>query len=225
MNLHLAARHWDHNAWCVRFFPEDLPREWRLAYYRNVFHAVVVPWEVWLAAPAEEVGEWREDAGAGFIFFLEWAIPGPSASEPAAGVKRLAELAQSLGDGFGGLLVPVASGTPHSVLKALIEALPQGVPVCVLAAARRQAEALASLLKGRGRTVAWKDDEGVPRWLGDGFVAIHWQGTADLPRLRVLIEVLLRGQGNADAVLVFDGGPPDVEAMRAAATIMELLGG
>lgn len=226
MNLYLAARHWNHEAWSGGFFPADMPEDWRLAYYRNAFQAVVIPRETWDGASEQDAGGWSEDAGEGFAFFLEWAVPDPPVPELAGDAERLVAIVRALGDGFRGLLVPVAAGADPSGLDVLIEVLPPGCPICVLAAAAPEAEALAPRLKGKGPTLAWEDDEGLPRWLGDGPAAVRWRGAAaELPRLRTVIEVLLRAQGNGDAVLMFEGTPPDVETMRAAATIVELLGG
>ncbi len=76
----VAAWGWEHPAWTGGFYPDDLPDDWRLAYYANEFRAVIVPWERASRCTEEEVMAWKEDTHADFCFFLEappWASLGP----------------------------------------------------------------------------------------------------------------------------------------------------
>lgn len=53
------------------FYPDDLPDEWRLAYFANQFRAVLVPRSAWQVRPAFDCADWRSDVHAAFRFFLE----------------------------------------------------------------------------------------------------------------------------------------------------------
>ena len=52
------------------FYPEDLPDDWRLAYFANAFRSVLVPSAGWTSAPGETLQAWRADVHPGFRFYL-----------------------------------------------------------------------------------------------------------------------------------------------------------
>ncbi len=95
MNASIAAYGWQHRGWSGSYYPDDLPEEWRLAFYANEFRAVVVPESTWRDADADRIAAWAGETGAGFRFLLEAAASG---DEPG----RAGEL---LGDRFGGVLL------------------------------------------------------------------------------------------------------------------------
>ena len=161
--LHIAPRGWDHAGWTHAFYPDDLPPEWRLAYFCNEFDAVLVPEAVWRPLAPAQMGEWLKECGECSRFFLE--------GEATSGA--IAAAVTALGPAHGGLVRPEA-GTGEG---------PQGQPLAVA------------------------------RWDA---------GPADLRGLRATIEQLA-GTGR-DGVLVIEGAPPALEAVRAARTIAELLG-
>ena len=53
------------------FYPDDLPREWQLTYFANVFPAVLVPGPLWQQRSESELADWHADVHAGFRFYLE----------------------------------------------------------------------------------------------------------------------------------------------------------
>jgi len=53
------------------FYPDDLPREWQLTYFANVFPAVLVPGRLWQQRSESELTDWHADVHAGFRFYLE----------------------------------------------------------------------------------------------------------------------------------------------------------
>ncbi|MGB5831917.1 MAG: hypothetical protein WBG92_07990 [Thiohalocapsa sp.] len=61
--------------WALRdanaFFPEDLPKAWRLTYFANSFPAVMVPADAWLGRSASDLANWQADVHAGFRFYLD----------------------------------------------------------------------------------------------------------------------------------------------------------
>lgn len=69
--LVVGTRGWEHAQWLEAYFPDDLPEDWRLDYYANEFGCVVLPGEVWMTAGEETIGQWLEDVGEEFMFFLD----------------------------------------------------------------------------------------------------------------------------------------------------------
>lgn len=108
-SIHLGARGWDFPAWCDGYYPQDLPADWRLAYYANDFSVVLVPQPCWVGAEPEQGRVWRDEVSDAFRFYLELTEPQPFA------LARLPDWADSLGAGLGGILV---SGTPGPSLEA-----------------------------------------------------------------------------------------------------------
>jgi len=45
--LQIGTIGWDFPAWEQGFYPDDIPDDWRLAYYANEFSAVVLPQSFW----------------------------------------------------------------------------------------------------------------------------------------------------------------------------------
>ena len=82
VGIRVGACHWDHEHWQKRFYPEDLPEDWRLSYYANEFSAVLLPTSV-LRCNEEQLESWGEDAGEGFRFFAV------EDTEPQPGVNTL----------------------------------------------------------------------------------------------------------------------------------------
>lgn len=82
----LAAAGWDHDRWQGVIYPDDLPSDWRLAYYANAFDAVLVPAAQWPAATGDELACWVADTPPAFRFYLDWvAAPG---GPPCRGWRR-----------------------------------------------------------------------------------------------------------------------------------------
>lgn len=73
--LIVGARDWDHPAWKGTFYPEDLPKDWRLSYYANEFSGVLLPESVWRPAKPEVIAIWCDNVADGFLFFLEARDP------------------------------------------------------------------------------------------------------------------------------------------------------
>lgn len=92
------------------FFPDDLPPDWRLAFFAGRFSALCLPLPARLAGDGPDPSAWAEDVPADFRFFF---LSGSAAEKPAdgalpaQGVERApVSLSRSLGAAFGGLLLP-----------------------------------------------------------------------------------------------------------------------
>ncbi|MBF0256652.1 MAG: hypothetical protein HQL47_09395, partial [Gammaproteobacteria bacterium] len=101
----LIAEGWDYPQWQA-FYPEDLPPEWRLAFYGNVFRGVLLPLQGLLAVSEVDGGlaAVRAEVQERFRFYLPAGLP----------AEHLASYRQALGEQFGGQLRGVDS--PEQVL-------------------------------------------------------------------------------------------------------------
>ena len=61
----------DVDGWSPSFYPEELPRDWRFAYYSNWLRAVLLPAESLARARQAELQEWTDDADPDFRFIVE----------------------------------------------------------------------------------------------------------------------------------------------------------
>lgn len=78
------------------YYPEDLPADWRLAYYANEHDSVWVPGEAWLADEWPDTAAWREDVGEAFRFVAVLDDRHLHLAEPAAIGRSLAMLGEQL---------------------------------------------------------------------------------------------------------------------------------
>ena len=69
--LVVGAYGWQHAAWEAAYYPDDMPEEWRLAYYANEFGCVVLPAEQWQAVDRETIEQWLSEMAEDFLLFLE----------------------------------------------------------------------------------------------------------------------------------------------------------
>ena len=94
--LRVGTCGWDLPHWQNSFYPDDLPQDWRLAYYANEFSAVLVPASIW---QAEQVNleDWADEVGQGFRFYLQTGVKPPE-KDQIFGVE------QALASCFGGFV-------------------------------------------------------------------------------------------------------------------------
>lgn len=68
--IHIGAVGWNPDN-ARGFYPDDLPPEWRLAYYNNFFSCVYLPYAVWGYADAATISNWLDESLPRFRFVLE----------------------------------------------------------------------------------------------------------------------------------------------------------
>ena len=66
----LGADGWEHPQWFSRFYPDDLPVEWRLAFYSQFFNCVSLSYAAWSGVPRDELKRWLTDMASGFKLVL-----------------------------------------------------------------------------------------------------------------------------------------------------------
>jgi hypothetical protein len=91
----VGACGWDHTGWLGRFYPEDLPEDWRLSYYANEFSGVLLPEPEWRGLDAVGCRAMCDEVAEGFRFYLE--VP-----ERADEAIDSMPLRQGFGDHWGG---------------------------------------------------------------------------------------------------------------------------
>lgn len=113
----LGAIGWEHEHWLGAFYPEDLPEEWRLAYYATQFDCVYLPHAHWARTAPETLETWAAETLERFRFLLEHP-PGALQPEETARIAALGDRAVLLGPGENAWLIWFDAG---SDLKALAE--------------------------------------------------------------------------------------------------------
>jgi len=212
----VVARGWAHEGWWGSFYPPDLPPDWRLPYYANEFRGAMIPLRSVLGCSSETARRWTEDIPAGFRFFLE--LP----AQPEA-AKMLAKL-QALHKHLSGILLVQGSRTDLSPLEWRELLMPlTGYPLCLDAALFPHGPRGIGHLPS-GLSVSWPGGARMP---GGTLALGRLKPTQSLRALREQIAAFLAYAGGGRvslAVLVLDGQPPDIEILRQARVIGELLG-
>jgi hypothetical protein len=78
---YLGTVGWDHPEWQGLFYPEELPTEWRLAFYNNTFDCVYIPYAQWSEVEPDVIESWMDETQDRFRFILELDNHVPSDSE------------------------------------------------------------------------------------------------------------------------------------------------
>jgi hypothetical protein len=86
---------WDPSPTDDAFYPDDLPEEWRLAYFSNELQGVLLEPVLWRRADAKLLEQWAADVPASFRIYLDIEDAGVVAAERAI-------IQAHLGDRFGG---------------------------------------------------------------------------------------------------------------------------
>lgn len=153
----VGAFDWRHPHWYDSYYPDDLPADWRLAYYANDFTCVLLSESAWRMADEVEWSEWRDEVSPGFRFLLELDASAPD--------RAAALCAETLGPAFRAW-VSRTSAPASTVLMAapLEQAIDGEAPVillsgtdihdkralgrCLVALAQRPAPVLALIGEG-----------------------------------------------------------------------------
>jgi len=217
----IGACGWRHPQWDTGYYPEDLPPEWQLAYYGNEYPVVLIPagyWKLGLETIAQQCEESEERPS----LVCEWPLQALE-TEPAqihAALERLGDRVEAV------MLKPEAEPKP-ATLQALRQ-LAENQAVCLdLPPATAQAwrEAMPELQEGHGVSLCWRGDPADRACLQYGPLAVARINSAgQTPRsLRTILEALLATAGKRQAVLLFEGDPPDPEIMDQAEVVLNLL--
>lgn len=184
--LLIGARGWQHPQWVARFYPDDMPEDWRFSYYCNEFRAVLLPQAGLLAADPATVQDWHDDIGDEFLFFIEL----DALDNWQACLERLAPL-QVL---VGGFVLRPATCTVK-VLEQCVPGLQQWAPVCLDEGVVQADAALLHFIRQHQVGCCWDARHAAPAWReGDLSIALL-EGGFDIEarQLREILENCLRG--------------------------------
>lgn len=211
----IGARGWLHPVWDEKFYPEDMPEEWRLDYYSNEYKVVLVPAAQWREAGADAT-EWRDEVFEDFRFYFEIDAAWPQGSE------RLAEHIAALGGNCGGVVIApgVAAGIADWVA---LEGL--NVPRFAMLKPDEPAPAHGVI---RGAYLDAINPADYPS-AGEAKECVHGisgvNGETTPRELRTLLETALRLSNDAKRVVIFfTGDPPPMDEMDETITLAEMLG-
>ncbi len=199
----------NHSHWVDSFYPESLPGEWRLTYYANEFPCVLLT-----TARAGDAGRWQADTHGAFRFHLAFA--GASAVE----LERALELATTLESRMGGIVCG-RSGAPGAfsahctdLARLLAE---RNVHIAVDGASSEHAWVRAGIA-----SPLWRPGVAAP---GCSTGIVNEPDGGDRRLLRSWIEDFARqASGERPPALFFDGAQCEVQTLREAIVIADLLG-
>jgi len=217
----IGACGWQHTQWGTSYYPEELPPEWQLAYYGNEYPLVLIPAEYW-AQGSGAIAQWCEETEERPRFVCEWPL-----QELDVRRDTISAALDQLGDRVEAVLLSVTDAPDTAQLEA-IRRMASAYAVCLdwpQANAQMLTDVLSGLVQGRGVSACWRGDAAAKSLLEFGPVAVaRINSSGQTPRsLRSLLETLLASAGQRQAMLLFDGDPPDTEIMDQAEVILNLL--
>lgn len=222
----IGANGWLHPAWQTQFYPDDLPDDWQLGYYSNEFQIVLLPAAYWQSIAAE-IEDWLEDSSDNLRIVCE--VPAEMMQQSIDGaVKAINEFIEGLsvlGEHCIGLLLSIVDG--QSGLDEIVSQLDSRFPLCLEAVSGASDETHKTIQKvceQQKMGLCWHGD-GIPAGLSYGQLAItkiNSQGM-DLRQLRHVVETILKGTTEEQtSILIIEGDPPDLEAIRHTGVILDL---
>ena len=210
--LRVGAVGWKHPEWTSVYYPDGLPKEWRLAYYANDFRAALIPFDELLGAPSSALRQWSSEVPDGFLFGVE--------VRPHPAVGSVLHRCNSLGERLKGVLLRAPEPELPGLLTVLAETLPR-IPISYdgrfAPQGRARQETSAPL------SCVW---QGQPEATPAAPLAMGvLRATASLRGLRNDVEAFLAYARHCTCgVLWAQGEPPDLALLRHAQLIGELLG-
>lgn len=202
MTIQIAALGWEHSGWWNGFYPDDLPEEWRLTYFANEFHAVVVPAYRWCAVDDATLRQWVGDVDSRFQFF--WEIP-PDIEVTA--VERLLGLLADDASPPGGFVLHETPTDATHYMELTAQLRPCAPAV---------------------RLPAWPGDDVEPcqlAGLSDGLAGMVVHNLRDAAPLRQCLERFIPlAASEGHGLIVLTGDPPPIEGLRTLQTLVDLFG-
>ncbi len=214
--LLIGACGWLHEGWSGSFYPDDLPADWQMAYYANAWPLALITARERTALTASQHG-WQECDDA-LRFVGEWSWQDDP--QQAEAEKR------ALGERYLATLLAVDARMDVGQLENILAHWQCAGEFIVDFSIEPPAKALLEFLKQHDIGWCWRG-QGPAQGLDSGRVAIARVGPQcrEARRLRTIVETCLAAKPRSDhpPLLLFDGQPPDVEAMNMAEVIASLL--
>ena len=99
-NVQIGTNGWLHANWLGAFYPDDLPEDWQLDYYSNIFKSVLVPMQDWMSWGCDDLEELADCVEDEFSFYF--AMQGKLDVQQ---LKQLGKVVDALKENAKGLLV------------------------------------------------------------------------------------------------------------------------
>lgn len=224
--IYIGTRGWDDPRWAGRFYPEELPEDWRFCYFSNRLRSVIVPGDRWAGADAEALAQWRADSDSEFGLVLE--LP-PALSRPEtdsaqfeALISRATPLTTQV---VGWLLAPDPATTPNATwLSGVLDRLTSMAPVCLDLAGPWRDPAIERVRAAGKAGRCWRPaTEATPA--ADGELLICLAAAEGAPRAqRRLLEDINKWQGDRRAAGLYFEGPNAPTLAEQARVLAELMG-
>jgi len=220
---------WQHPEWGNEvFYPEDLPEDWFLSFYANEFPIVLIPEHDWSNVDAVEqlVEGINEQATAGFkcVFEIDWTAQNH--------INERLEKLGSIGTFLSGLsvLTNVDTFEDKAFCDAIIS-LCQKFKLCI-----ELKDKVNDINITKARTFCDKNNISLT-WTGEGEIVVPEKSPLWITRcnseqdnkplmqqIKTLIAEQLKYENiSREHVLIVDGKPPKVEAVRNAMIMMDLM--
>lgn len=222
----VGANGWLHPAWQTSLYPDDLPEDWQLGYYSNEFPVTLLPAAYWQTIKQDLPG-YLEDSSDELRIVCE--IPPELLQQSTAeAIRVINEFIEGLaifGEQCIGLLLSVANDPTG--LDELVSQLDKRLPLCIESTSGGDIEVDKSIQKVCAQQklgLCWHG-EGAATGLGYGQLAmskINSHGMS-LRQLSSVVETMLKATTQEQtSVLIIDGSPPDLDAIRHTGVILDL---
>lgn len=70
-SVRLGVVDWRRDDWAGRFYPADMPEDWRLSFYSSQYNCVFLSAPIWRAVDSADLAAWCDDVHSRFLFLLE----------------------------------------------------------------------------------------------------------------------------------------------------------
>ena len=215
-DITLGTKGWRHASWEGTFYPDDLPVEWQLPYYSNEFDSVLVPADYFINTDTESLYTWIEDTPEEFKFFLELPI--------TASNVWLDKVLKPLAPRLGGILFTDANTHASSVTADLIENARQYAPVVLPSNVIQAAGATLTAMQKVG--CYWRPEEtDLNECSGElGIAELTSDVSHDPKTLKKILQHCRSLQGATTIGVFFGGDAPQIEEIRNAIMILQMMG-
>lgn len=213
-DLLIGTRDWQNTAWAEKFYPENLPDDWRFCFYSNQFRTVLVPGTIWKSVTDDDINTWIEDSDDEFKIICELPVE-LSEADSAADAKKLFLDFQDKTSLLEKQIVsyfwqPAAEQIQQpDFISAVVKTITAARPVSLMLA-DKPAEQF-----NQDASICWSVATcETPEQQGQFLVTLCQEN--DLKRIRKVIEQLQDWMGeNRQAALIFEGENALVQAQQA----------
>jgi hypothetical protein len=220
-DLLIGTRDWQNTPWAEKFYPENLPDDWRFCFYSNQFRTVLVPGTVWKSVTNDDINTWIEDSDDEFKIICELPVELSEAYSVADAKKLFLDFQDKTS-----LLDKQISAyfwqpgdkqlQQPEFMSAALKLIADVKPVSLLVTGKQPALMESNLASASiSASLCWSVAESEkPAEQGQFLVALCQEN--DLKRIRVVIEQLQDWMGEKrQAALIFEGDNALVQAQQA----------